>query len=52
MHKVTRGNKFDVLNTVALYIPRPDLNAKYKKEDKERTKRASRDARIVRLLTK
>lgn len=52
MRKVTRNNRIDVLNTVAPYIPRPDLTAKYKKEDKERAKRAARDARLVRILTK
>ena len=52
MHKVTRNGKTDLLNTIALYIPRPGLTAKYKKEDKDRAARAARDARIVRLLTK
>ena len=50
MVKVTRNNKIDVLNTIALYIPRPDITAKYKRADKERAKRIARDARLTRLF--
>jgi hypothetical protein len=48
---VRTGKKLNVLDTIKINMPSPFTTYKYRKEDKERTKRARRDARLVKILT-
>lgn len=47
---VRTGKKVNVLQTIRVNMPAPFTAYKYRKEDKERAKRARRDARLVKIF--
>ena len=49
---VKSGNRIDVLKSIDVTLSMMRLDRQYRKEAKNRSVRASRDARLVRIITK